>query len=53
MSNATLKSKEARAEDSEQRKPRPAGADDRPSWETPTMEDVSQQVMAQPYIRFT
>ena len=22
-------------------------------WETPKMEDVSQQVMAQPYIRFT
>ena len=27
--------------------------DDRPSWETPHMEDVSEQVMAQPYIRFT
>jgi len=25
----------------------------RPSWETPKMEDVSEQVMAQPYIRFT
>ena len=23
------------------------------SWEKPTMEDVSEQVMAQPYIRFT
>jgi hypothetical protein len=23
------------------------------NWETPTMEDVSEQVMAQPYIRFT
>jgi hypothetical protein len=22
-------------------------------WETPTLEDVSEQVMAQPYIRFT
>jgi hypothetical protein len=22
-------------------------------WEKPTMEDVSEQVMAQPYIRFT
>jgi hypothetical protein len=22
-------------------------------WETPKMEDVSQEVMAQPYIRFT
>jgi hypothetical protein len=26
---------------------------DRLSWETPRMEDVSEQVMAQPYIRFT
>jgi hypothetical protein len=25
----------------------------RQSWETPKMEDVSEQVMAQPYIRFT
>jgi len=23
------------------------------AWETPRMEDVSEQVMAQPYIRFT
>ncbi len=26
---------------------------DLPLWETPKMEDVSKQVMAQPYIRFT
>lgn len=26
---------------------------ERPSWETPTIDDVSEQVMAQPYIRFT
>ena len=26
---------------------------DRQNWETPKMEDVSEQVMAQPYIRFT
>ncbi|HTP96046.1 MAG TPA: hypothetical protein VMK05_09355 [Burkholderiales bacterium] len=25
----------------------------RPKWETPRLEDVSEQVMAQPYIRFT
>ena len=25
----------------------------KPGWETPVLEDVSQQVMAQPYIRFT
>lgn len=24
-----------------------------PEWETPKMEDVSEQVTAQPYIRFT
>jgi hypothetical protein len=29
------------------------GASEKPSWETPKMEDVSEQVMAQPYIRFT
>lgn len=27
--------------------------DRRVEWETPKMEDVSEQVMAQPYIRFT
>lgn len=26
---------------------------DKTAWETPMMEDVSEQVMAQPYIRFT
>jgi hypothetical protein len=26
---------------------------ERHNWETPKMEDVSEQVMAQPYIRFT
>ena len=26
---------------------------EKPRWETPTLEDVSEQVMAQPYIRFT
>ena len=26
---------------------------DKPVWETPKIEDVSEQVMAQPYIRFT
>ena len=28
-------------------------SDERLNWETPKMEDVSEQVMAQPYIRFT
>jgi hypothetical protein len=27
--------------------------DRKPVWETPKLEDVSEQVMAQPYIRFT
>jgi hypothetical protein len=27
--------------------------DTRPVWEAPRLEDVSEQVMAQPYIRFT
>jgi len=26
---------------------------EKPVWEKPIMEDVSEQVMAQPYIRFT
>ncbi len=29
------------------------GANDKPVWVTPKLEDVSEQVMAQPYIRFT
>jgi hypothetical protein len=28
-------------------------ASEKPGWETPKMEDVSEEVMAQPYIRFT
>ena len=32
------------------RKPLPS---DKPQWETPKLEDVSEEVMAQPYIRFT
>jgi len=26
---------------------------EKPTWETPEMQDVSEEVMAQPYIRFT
>ena len=29
------------------------GSGDKRPWETPKMEDVSEEVMAQPYIRFT
>jgi hypothetical protein len=32
---------------------KPAPDQKKPAWETPTVEDVSEQVMAQPYIRFT
>ena len=31
----------------------PTPPDKKPVWETPKLEDVSEQVMAQPYIRFT
>ena len=31
----------------------PTPPDQRPAWETPKLEDVSEQVMAQPYIRVT
>jgi hypothetical protein len=33
--------------------PRDARSSKKPDWETPKLEDVSEQVMAQPYIRFT
>ena len=33
--------------------PRDARSSEKPGWETPKLEDVSEQVMAQPYIRFT
>jgi hypothetical protein len=39
------------APEAAQREARP-GSDKLP-WETPRMEDVSEEVMAQPYIRFT
>jgi hypothetical protein len=28
-------------------------ADEKPAWETPSIEEVTDRVMAQPYIRFT
>ena len=36
-----------------QAKPEKVKPSERMNWETPKMEDVSEQVMAQPYIRFT
>jgi hypothetical protein len=37
----------------QQARTEPAEPAERLNWETPRMEDVSEQVMAQPYIRFT
>jgi len=39
--------------DEQEVKAEKAGPGERQNWETPRMEDVSEQVMAQPYIRFT
>ena len=38
------------AQDTQTRKSLPS---DKQQWETPKIEDVSEEVMAQPYIRFT
>ena len=32
---------------------KPVAQETKPVWQTPKLEDVSEQVMAQPYIRFT
>lgn len=50
MSEPTLKmeSDETAVQDIDERT-----TDEKPSWETPEMQDVSEEVMAQPYIRFT
>ncbi len=49
MNDMNLNSKtEKREQDLKETKPA-----ERLTWETPKMEDVSEQVMAQPYIRFT
>jgi len=37
----------------EQADPQPNAPAKKLLWETPKLEDVSEQVMAQPYIRFT
>ena len=39
-----------RADEPKAEKTAPTG---KPAWEAPKLEDVSEQVMAQPYIRFT
>ena len=54
MSNANFNVQEAGVTGAlEERQTREIPASDKPAWETPKMEDVSQEVMAQPYIRFT
>jgi len=54
MSDKTLKLQDTGVGDThEQRLVRETPTSDKPSWETPKMEDVSREVMAQPYIRFT
>mgnify|MGYP006298226233 CR=1 FL=1 len=47
--SVSLETTETLAERGEER----SAAQDKMAWETPKMEDVSEQVMAQPYIRFT
>lgn len=43
------------AQETEKTRDRLAASESKPEidWETPRMEDVSEQVTAQPYIRFT
>jgi hypothetical protein len=41
------------AKTGEEHKADKSSAAGKPAWETPKLEDVSEQVMAQPYIRFT
>ncbi len=47
------KQKETTQKISEQAKADETKPREKRDWETPVMEDVSEQVMAQPYIRFT
>ena len=51
MSEAKLKIEPAKTGD--ELKTAKTNAAGKPVWETPKLEDVSEQVMAQPYIRFT
>ncbi len=51
MNETTLKLQEDGAQ--KQERSATQEADRKINWETPRMEDVSEQVTAQPYIRFT
>jgi hypothetical protein len=51
-----MKNLNVQSEAQENNVPRTSGKSEpekKPAWETPKLEDVSEQVMAQPYIRFT
>jgi len=48
MSDSIVKAEQAVPPTTAQAKPA-----NKPAWETPKITDVSEQVMAQPYIRFT
>ncbi len=51
MSNSKLTIESTAAAQQSTKEKLPPG--EKPAWETPKLEDVSEQVMAQPYIRFT
>jgi len=51
MDESKERSQESSAPTQEHAAPR--DADHQAAWETPRMDDVSEQVTAQPYIRFT
>ena len=53
MSDAILNTQDTPTRDAGKPTDRQAAPSEKPTWETPKLEDVSQQVMAQPYIRFT
>jgi hypothetical protein len=50
MSESQVSTKKPKSVLETPRKPLPS---DKQPWETPKMQDVSEEVMAQPYIRFT
>ena len=50
MSELNITMETAKADEASGEKTKPTA---KPVWETPKLEDVSEQVMAQPYIRFT
>ena len=53
MGNMKLDLQDAKKKPQDETKPQKVKAEELLTWETPKMEDVSEQVMAQPDIRFT